>query len=78
MTNRFDEKMQALLSEDDADFVADAIDETGYYKTVLGSLRGQGSGMRVMAWGGIFIFGALLIISLWQMFAADTLSLIHI
>ena len=75
MTSNFDEKLKTLLSEDDASFVADAIDEKGYYKTVLGSLRGQGSGMRVMAWGGILVFGTVLIISLWQMFIATDLRM---
>ena len=31
--------------------------------------------MRVTAWVGILIFSAVLIISLWQMFVADTLRL---
>jgi len=69
----FDKEMKALLSEEDAAFIGDAIDETGFYKTAFGSLRGQGSGMRLMAWGGILIFGTLLIVSLWQMFVADNL-----
>ena len=73
MTDNFDQKMKALLSEDDANYVADAIDEAGYYKTAFGSLRGQGSGMRVMAWGGIMVFGILTIVSVWQMFVAETI-----
>ncbi len=71
----FDTEMKAILSEADASFDGDTIDETGYYKTVLGSFRGQGSGMRVMAWGGILIFGTILIVSIWQMFVADTLRM---
>lgn len=73
--NDFDAELKAILSEADASFDGDTIDETGYYTTVLGSLRGQGSGMRIMAWGGIFIFGSVLIISIWQMFVADTLRM---
>jgi hypothetical protein len=69
----FDTEMRTILSEADASFDGDTIDETGYYKAALGSLRGQGSGMRVMAWGGILIFGTILIVSIWQMLVADTL-----
>jgi len=75
MTDNFDEKLKALLSEDDASYVADAIDEVGYYKTILGSLRGQGSGMRIMAWCAVFIFSAILIYSIWQVFVAETVRM---
>ena len=74
MTN-FDEKMKALLSEADADFVGDTIDETGFYKTSWESLRGTGSGMRKMAWAGILAFSAMTIVSIWQMFVVDDLRL---
>lgn len=69
----FDKAMKNLLSEADEEFIGDAIDETGFYKSAWGSLSGKGSGLRVMAWGAIMVFGALLIISLWQMFMADNL-----
>ena len=71
----FDQKLQALLSQEDADFIGDTIDEAGYYKTVLGSFRGQGGGMRVTAWVGIMIFAAIMIISIWRMFIADNLRM---
>jgi len=71
----FDAKMKALLSEADADFVGDTIDETGFYQSVWGSFRGKGSGMSLLAWGGILIFGALTIIAVWQMFVTDNLRL---
>lgn len=72
MTN-FDTEMKNLLSEADTDFIGDTIDETGFYKSAWGSLHGKGSGMRVMAWGAILVFGALTIVSIWQMFVAETL-----
>jgi hypothetical protein len=71
----FDTEMKAILSEADASFDGDTIDETGYYTTALRSLRGEGSAMRIMAWGGILIFGTILIVSIWQMFVADTLRM---
>jgi len=71
----FDTKLKALLDEGDANFIGDAIDETGYYKTALGSFRGQGGGMRVTAWIGIFIFSGIMILSLWQMFIAETVRM---
>ena len=69
----FDKAMKDLLSEADEDFIGDAIDETGFYKSAWGSLSGKGSGMRVMAWGAIMVFAAIMIISLWQMFMADNI-----
>ena len=66
-------KMKALLSEVDADFIGDTIDETGFYKASWESLSGTGSGMRKMAWGAIMVFSAITIISIWQMFVADNL-----
>ncbi len=67
----FDAKMKALLSEEDADYVADAIDETGYYKAAFGSLRGQGSGMRILSWGAIFVMCAILFYALYQLFTTS-------
>ena len=69
----FDKAMRDLLSEADENYIGDAIDETGFYKSVWGSLRGKGSGMRILAWGAILIFGVLTIVSVWQMFVADNL-----
>jgi len=69
----FDKAMKNLLSEADEEFIGDAIDETGFYKSAWGSLSGKGSGLRVMAWGAIMVFGALTIISVWQMVMADNL-----
>ena len=66
----FDEKMKALLSKEDADYIADAIDETGYYKAAFESLRGQGSGMRIMSWGAIFVMCAILFYALYGLFTA--------
>ena len=59
----FDAKMKALLSETDADFVGDTIDETGFYKASWESLSGTGSGMRKMAWGAIMVFSAITLVS---------------
>ena len=75
MTDNFDEKLKALLSEQDADYVADTIDETGYYKTMFGSLRGKGSGLRVASWGAIMVMVTILFISLWQIFTVETVRL---
>ena len=75
MTQNFDEKMKAILSEGDAEFIGDTIDETGFYKSVWGSFGGKGSGMSKMAWAGIIFFGMLTIVSIWQMLVAETLRL---
>ncbi|MGB6317625.1 MAG: DUF6768 family protein [Litorimonas sp.] len=68
----FDRTLQDLLSEEDDAFIGDAVDETGYYKYAWGSFRGRGGGMRVMAWGGILIFGALTLLCLYLLFTAET------
>lgn len=69
----FDAKMKALLSEADADFIGDTIDETGFYKASWESLSGTGSGMRKMAWGAIMVFSAILFVAIWQLFVATDL-----
>ena len=68
----FDKRLSQLLSEEDEAYIADAVDEQGFYTTVFKSLQGQGSGMRILSWVGIFIFSALLLISIWQFFQAET------
>jgi len=39
--SNFDEDLKKLLSEQDEDFITDAIDETGYYQSVIKALRGK-------------------------------------
>jgi hypothetical protein len=68
----FDDRLKSALSEEDARYVADHLDETGYYTEVLSSLKGPGSAMNIMAWIGIFIFSGLLIYSLVMAFQAET------
>jgi hypothetical protein len=71
MTN-FDSDLKALLSEEDEAFIGDAVDETGYYQYAWRSFRGRGAGMRILAWGGILLWGGLTILCLYLMFTADT------
>lgn len=71
MTN-FDQNLKSLLSEEDDAFIGDAVDETGYYQYAWGSFRGQGAGMRILAWAGILLWGGLTIWFLYLMFTADT------
>jgi hypothetical protein len=68
----FDKRLTQLLSEEDEAFIADAVDEQGYYSSVLKSFKGQGSAMSILTWVGIIIFGSLLIFSIWKFFQADT------
>lgn len=74
----FDAELKDLLSEEDKAFIGDTIDETGYYKYAWNSFRGRGSGMRVMAWGGILIFGFLTILCVWLMFTAENMRMLVI
>lgn len=71
----FDKAMKDILSEAEAEFVGDTIDETGFYKSIFGSFRGKGRGMSIMTWCGIVVFGGILILSLWQMIVAETVRL---
>ena len=41
MMSNFDEDLKKLLSEQDEDFITDAIDETGYYQSVIKSFKGK-------------------------------------
>ncbi len=68
----FDQKLKQLLSEDDEAFITDAIDENGYYKTVLGSLKGQGSTIRIATWISIFVICGLLFFCVWKFFHVET------
>ena len=71
----FDKAMKDILSEADAEFVGDTIDETGFYKSIFGSFRGKSRSMSIMTWCGILVFGGILILSLWQMIVAETVRL---
>ncbi len=62
---------QALSAEDEA-FLQESLSEKNYYREVLSNLKGQGSVMNILAWGGVFAFSAGLIFSLWQLFIVDT------
>lgn len=66
----FDKRLMELLSEEDEAYIADAVAEQGYYTSVFKSLKGQGSGMRILSWVGIFIFSGLLLLAIWQFFQA--------
>ena len=69
----FDTELRTLLSEEDEAFIGDAVDETGYYQYAWRSFRGQGAGMRILAWAGILVWGGLTIWCVYMMFTADTL-----
>jgi len=68
----FDKRLTQLLSEEDETFIADAVDEQGYYNSVLKSFKGQGSAMSILSWVGILVFSGALLLSIWQFFQADT------
>jgi len=70
--DEFDQKLKNLLSEEDENFITDAIDETGYYRSVLQSFKGQGSGMNILAWIGVAVTCALLFFCIWNFFHAET------
>lgn len=69
--SNFDTELKALLSEEDESFIGDAVDEAGYYKYAWSSFRGQGSGMRILAWSAILLFGGLTILFVCLMLSAD-------
>ena len=70
----FDHRLKEVLSAEDQAFVTDTIDETGYYRSVFQSFRGQGASMRITSWVGILVASAALIYCVIQMFLADTLQ----
>lgn len=72
--SKFDQDLKALLSEEDEAFMADIMDETGYYKTVFNSFRGQGSALRIWTWVGILFFVGFLIFCLWKFIQAETIK----
>jgi hypothetical protein len=68
----FDDALKKLLSEEDEAFIADTIDETGYYKTAFQSLKGQGSGLRIGAWIAVAICCSLMFFCIWKFFQVET------
>jgi hypothetical protein len=72
--SKFDHDLKAILSEEDDAFIADIMDETGYYKTVFKSFRGHGSAMTIWTWCGILIAGGFLIFCVWKFIHADTVK----
>jgi len=70
--SNFDKKLERLLNEEDEQFIANSLEETGYYSEALNSLKGRGSGMHVLTWAGIMVFSAILLYSIWKFFQVDT------
>jgi hypothetical protein len=68
----FDKDLKDLLSAEDEAFIADHLEETGYYTEVFGSLKGRGGAMHLLTWIGILAASAGLIFCIWQFFHADT------
>ncbi len=66
-----DSRLEQLLSEHESTLEAPQAEEN-YYKEVLGSFHGDGSGMRLLTWAGIFVFGGLMIYCIVQLFGAET------
>jgi hypothetical protein len=68
----FDKRLKQLLSEDDERFIANSLEETGFYSEVYGSLKGPGSAMHILTWAGIGVACMLLFYCIWQFFQAET------
>lgn len=68
----FDARLEAALK----DLGPDPIDETGYYRDALASFKGEGAGMRIMAWVGIIGFGFGLIFCVYKMLTVDALEMV--
>lgn len=61
----FDKALESALR-------ADPIDERGYYREALSSLRGEGSGLRIMGWIATLIFSAVGIYCFYKMLTVGT------
>lgn len=70
--SNFDKDLQDLLSSADEAFIADHLEETGYYSDALASFKGKGSTLHRWTWVEIVIFGAGLIFCLWKFFQVTT------
>ena len=68
----FEAVLKDAASEIDAKLPTDMIDEAGYFKSVLGSYKGQGSGMTILTWIGITVICVLLFFFIWKFFHAET------
>ena len=70
--SNFDIQLKQLLSEDDDEFIANSLEETGFYSEAFSSFTGQGSALFIFTWIGIIIFGVILLFSIWKFFQVDT------
>ena len=48
--SNFDRELRQALSDEDETFIAEHLDETGFYSEVFGSLKGPGSLIHRMTW----------------------------
>lgn len=70
--SNFDRELRQALSDEDETFIADHLDETGFYSEVFGSLKGPGSLIHRMTWLGIMVFCFILFFAIWKFFQAET------
>ncbi len=68
----FDRDLKDVLSSEDEAFIADHLEDTGYYAEAFSSFKGKGSAMHILTWVGIIIFGVGLLYCLWAFFQAET------
>ncbi len=72
--SEFDERLKGLLSEEDEAFINESLDETGYYKEALASLKGPGAGMNILVWIGVFVFAGVMLFAIYAFFQAETVK----
>lgn len=63
----FDKALESALR-------ADPIDERGYYREAFASLKGEGSGLRIVAWIAVFIFSAVTLYCFYKMLTEEPLD----
>ena len=68
----FDHDLKRALSAEDEAFIDEAIHEQAFYKEAFASLKGPGSAMNILAWGGIMVASVALIWCVYGLVTADT------
>lgn len=66
-----DERISGALDDDDREFLQRLEDERGLFRQLGDSLGGPLGGWAKVVFGATFVFGLLLLVSVWKLLTAD-------
>lgn len=69
----FDTELKTALRDLDTHTIGDPIEDKGFYREAFASLRGPGSGLRIMAWVATIVFSMGLLFCLYKLIVTQDL-----